>query len=397
MTSQATSKNVGIYVFESALPQTFNVSSNIQISAVTCLKDFRVFFQVPWTIYKDDKYWVPPFWKDFRDFFRVDNPFWNHAELQLFIAFKDNIPVGRIAAIVDYNLPKDNEKKVGYFGFFECIQDSVIASNLLNVAQNWLDSKDRDIICGPVNGRIDLGSGFLIKGFDSVPYLLGSHYPKYYNDFAKEFGMKKSKDLVSYHIDLTQPISQSVKETSERCKEKGVTIRPFNRFRFKKEMKMWFDMLLEIFSDHYGYTPSSYEEMKVTFGMKQLRWIINPRIFLFAEVDGETVGFRFSLPDFNLIFQKLDGEMGIIGFLKFLWHFRNINRGRFVVMGIKKKYRGLGIGTCMNYYTLLEMKKQGYTSTEYGWIDEDNIASQKAGEKIGGKLYKIYRVYEKKI
>ncbi|KYK26903.1 hypothetical protein AYK20_08505 [Thermoplasmatales archaeon SG8-52-1] len=66
-------------------------------------------------------------------------------------------------------------------------------------------------------------------------------------------------------------------------------------------------------------------------------------------------------------------------------------------MGIKKNYRGKGIGTCMNYYTLLEMKKRGYRCAEYGWIDEDNIASRKAGEKIGGKLYKIYRVYKKSL
>ena len=56
-----------------------------------------------------------------------------------------------------------------------------------------------------------MGSGFLIKGFDSIPYLLGSHTPNYYNDFVKEFGMKKSRDLVSYHIDLTQPIPSSTK------------------------------------------------------------------------------------------------------------------------------------------------------------------------------------------
>lgn len=66
-------------------------------------------------------------------------------------------------------------------------------------------------------------------------------------------------------------------------------------------------------------------------------------------------------------------------------------------MGIKKKYRGQGIGTCMNYHTLSEMKRRGYICAEYGWIDEGNVASRKAGEKIGGILYKTYRVYEKQI
>jgi hypothetical protein len=89
--------------------------------------------------------------------------------------------------------------------------------------------------------------------------------------------------------------------------------------------------------------------------------------------------------------------MGFFGAIRFQWYLRNVTRGRFIVMGVKKKYRGLGIGSCMNYYTLLEMKRRGYLSTEYGWIDEDNISSRKAGEKIGGKLYKVYRIYEKDI
>jgi len=103
------------------------------------------------------------------------------------------------------------------------------------------------------------------------------------------------------------------------------------------------------------------------------------------------------LDDYNQIFKNLNGKLGVIGSLKVLLNRRKINRGRFIIMGIKKKYRGRGIGTCMNYHTLVEMKKRGYVTAEYGWIVEDNIASCKAGEKIGGKLYKKYRVYEKKI
>jgi hypothetical protein len=383
------------YIFESKSSKTIPISPSIQISQVNNIQDFKIFFQIPWTIYNKNKYWVPPFWKDSKDFFRNRNPFWKHSECKLFIAFKDSKPVGRIATFIDRNLPIEIGKKVGYFGYFECNTDLKVALGLLKVAQDWLRTKGMDIIRGPINGRIDLGSGFLIKGFDTVPYLLGSHTPSYYNNFATEFGMKKARDLVSYHIDLTQPIPASVQDAAKHCREKNVKIRPFQRLHFKKEMKMWFALLHEIFSDHYGYTPASYEEMKITFGIKQLRWIIVPKLFLFAEIDGETVGFRFSLPDFNLIFQKLNGKMGFFGAIRFQWYLRNVTRGRFIVMGIKKKYRGIGIGSCMNYHTLLEMKRRGYLSTEYGWIDEDNISSRKAGEKIGGKLYKIYRIYEK--
>ena len=137
--------------------------------------------------------------------------------------------------------------------------------------------------------------------------------------------------------------------------------------------------------------------MEKTFGIKELRFVMNPRLFLFAELNGEAIGFRFSLPDFNPLLRTLKGKIGIRGVFHFISHLHCLERGRFIVMGIKKNHRGRGIGTTMNYYTLLEMKRKGYTTAEYGWIDETNTGSRKAGEKMGGTIYKIYRVFEKNI
>jgi hypothetical protein len=154
---------------------------------------------------------------------------------------------------------------------------------------------------------------------------------------------------------------------------------------------------MEEFSDHWGYSSVPREEVKTRYGLKDLKWIVDPSLFLIAEIDNEPIGFRWSLPDYNIIFKELKGKMGATGIFKIFYKRRHINRGRFIIMGIKKKFQGMGIGTCMNYYTLVEMKKRGYNNAEYGWIDETNIASRKAGENIGGKLSKIYRVYEKEL
>lgn len=386
-----------IFVFDSDNPQDYELSKNEKISLVCNKNDFKDFFKVHWNIYKDDKYWVPPFWNDTRNYFKRKNPFWDHSDVKIFVAYRNNVPIGRIGAIIDHNLPKENGKKIGYFGFFECINDTEIACNLLKIAEQTLDSWDINIMRGPINGRIDQYSGFLMKGFDSIPYLLGVYSPRYYLDLVSKYGLRKSKDLISYQIDLTKPIPKEVEEVTRSCEEKGIKIRPFNRLHFNRDLQIWFDLMLDVFSDHYGYTPSSYEELKWTFGIRQLRYIINPKLFLFAECEGETIGFRWSLPDFNPIFKKINSKFGLIGSLKFLWYSRNVQRGRFIVMGIKKEYRGRNIGTCFNYYTMLEMKRKGYISAEYGWIEEDNIASHRSGEKIGGLPYKKYRVYEKDI
>jgi hypothetical protein len=241
-----------------------------------------------------------------------------------------------------------------------------------------------------------MGVGFLIKGFDSIPYLMANYSLDYYNNFVIDFGMKKLKDLVSYNIDLNKKILDKEKNKAiNKCKNNGIKIRKYNRFKHRSEMKWWIDLLMKEFQDHWGYTSISNNEVKSRFGIKQLRWIVDPSLFLVAEKNNKPIGFRWSLPDYNIIFKELNGKFGALDFLLTLFNKKKIYRGRFIIMGIKKEYRGKGIGTCLNYHTIIEMKKRGYSNAEYGWIDEENIASRKAGEKIGGKLNKIYRVYEK--
>jgi hypothetical protein len=382
------------YVFSSTPSKIIQVSENIKIITVANLKELKIFYKVPWIIYRNNRYWVPPFWNELKNFFKTKNIFWKHSESCLFIAYKENSAIGRVGAIIDNSLANPNNKKIGFFGFFECTEDKKVAFELLKVAGEWLKSKKVTHMQGPVNARVDMGSGFLIKGFDSIPYLIGHLNPPYYNNFVKEFGMKNCRDLVSYHVDLHNDIPKKVKETSDNCLAKGIKIRKFKRWKSKKELDWFVDLLMEEFSDHWGYSSVPREEVKTRYGLKDLKWIVNPALFLIAEIDNEPIGFRWSLPDYNIIFKDFNGKMGAYGIFKIFSKRKHINRGRFIIMGIKKKYQGMGIGTCMNYFTLVEMKKLGYKNAEYGWIDETNIASRKAGEKIGGKLSKIYRVYE---
>lgn len=386
------------YIFENDKSESIQISTNKKINVVNNKKLLKDFYKVSWNVYKNDNYWVPPFWNEFSSFFNKKDLFWTHGKCKLFIAYNNNIPVGRISAIIDYEFNKSNNKNVGFFGFFECVNDSEIALKLLKETEKWLSEEKINLIIGPINGRVDMGAGFLIKGFNSIPYLLGHYSLDYYNNFVKEFGMKKSKDLVSYNIQLDKKIlKDSINDCVKKCEKIGVKIRKFNRLKYKKEMKWWIDLLMKEFSDHWGYTSIPYEEIKTRFGIKQLKWIVDPKLFLVAEKDNIPIGFRWSLPDYNILFKKFKGKFGPLELINSILNKRKINRGRFIIMGIKKDFRGQGIGTCLNYHTILEMIKRGYLEAEYGWIDEKNIPSRKAGEKIGGYINKIYRVYEKNI
>ena len=382
------------YVFSHEQSKTIKYYNDFKINIVSNERDLNIFYRFPWNIYRNDKYWVPPIWIEIKDFFSMKNPFWTHADARLFMAYKNHKVVGRIAAIVDNKFCETVGKKIGYFGFFECIQDFKCAEALLQSAQDWLISQKMTVMRGPIDGRIDVGCGFLYNGFDSLPSLLSSYSPKYYISFAEKFNMKKTRDQLVYYIDLTKPIPNNLKEKAQRCASSGIKIRKFNRLRTDHELKWWIDLFMQTFADHWGYVPVSVEEIRSRFGVRQLRWLVDPRLFLIAEYNGLPIAYLWSTPDYNQIFQKMNGRLGLYQLFQFLYLKNHINKGKLHFIGINKDFRHKNVGSYLNYEILVEMKKRGYIGAETV-IDEGNAVAHKTIDITGAKPYKKYRVFEK--
>ncbi|RLF59656.1 MAG: hypothetical protein DRN27_02050 [Thermoplasmata archaeon] len=373
------------------------LNDKIVVEAVTDSKGLNKFYQVPWMIYSNDKNWVPPLWAEFKDFFSSKNPFWKHADVQLFIATKNQKSIGRIAAIIDHLYCNSINEKTGFFGFFESIHNNTCANALLKSAEKWLISKEMTMMQGPINGRIDNGCGFQLSSFHSSPGLLSPYSPEYYLSFAKQYKMKKTRDQISYIIDLTKLLPKELKEKANQCEKSGVKIRRFNRLRTNKELNWWIDLFLETFKDHWGYVPVSGEEVRSRFGVKQLRWIVDPGLFLIAEKNDEPIAYIWSTPDYNQLFKKMNGKINSIQTINFLLKKNQIKKGILQFIGIKKGVRNQNIGSLLNYKILVEMKKRGYTVAEVGWIDEQNIVAHKTISYTGATVYKKFRVFEKNI
>jgi ribosomal protein S18 acetylase RimI-like enzyme len=330
-----------------------------------------------------------------KGFFKKRNPFWSHAECTLFIARKNNEVIGRIAAIIDSTYCETVREKIGFFGFFECIDDYDCAHALLTTAQEWLIEKQMNKMRGPIDGRVDVGCGFLSTGFESPSSLLSAYTPAYYMSFAERFGLRKIRDLLLYRIDLTKPLPKQLEEKARQSAASGIRIRPFNRLRTGKELTWWVDLFLETFSDHWGYVPVSAEEVKTRFGIKQLRWFVDSSLFLVAEFKGVPVAYLWSTPDYNQVFQKMHGRLGPVEILRFLWTKRKITSGKLHFIGIKKEFRNQNIGSYLNHAILVEMKNRGYAGAEVGWIDEQNTIAHTTIALTGATVYKKHCVFEK--
>ncbi len=385
------------YIIENTPEKITNHTKNITIETITTPKEIHQFYTFPFKIYKNNPHWVPPFWKEIKEFFRTTNPFWTHAQTTLFLAKQKNEIVGRIAGIIDHSYIKHEKQNIGFFGFFECIHNQAVAHALFTQTENWLQTQQMTKIRGPIDGRADIGCGFLTHGHNTPTSLLSTYSPPYYPDLAEQNHLIKIRDLISYKIDITIPLPQSLSETIHYFKNEAITIEPFPRLYTTHQLNQWISLFLETFQDHWGYTPVTPDEIKTRFGIKQLRYILDPDLFLIAKKHGKPIAYIWATPDYNQIIKNMNGKMGAKQGILYLQKNRYINKGKHHLIGIKKNYRNKDIGYHLTTLTLHKMQQRGYKSTEIGWIDEQNTNVHKIIQKINGQLHRIYRVYEKNL
>lgn len=372
----------------------------ITINQLRQRKDWHEFFHLPWYIYAKDPLWVPPLLYDLkRQLNETKNPFFLDAEVRYWIA-KDGGGkcVGRIAAIVNHQHNRYYRDKVGFFGYFECINDTTVANMLLSTASCWLMEKGMDTLRGPVNLSLTNETGLLIDGFERSPVLQMSYNPPYYRSLLEQFGCVKEHDLLAFYIDDAVHRNQAVMQRLERLsllvsQKEHIHYRYFDTGNFNKELEKIRLLFNGYMKDNWGFLPM--EESEIDFMATSLKPVLIPELAIFAEVNGEAVGFSLSLPDFNQVLKRMNGRLFPTGIFKYLLYKNKITDIRVLLMGITKPYRRKGIESMFYYKTITEGVKRHFTGAELSWLSEDNTILIRELERLGASLYKRYRVYGK--
>ncbi|MCK4357988.1 MAG: hypothetical protein KAW92_04470 [Candidatus Cloacimonetes bacterium] len=369
----------------------------LKIKKVETRKDWKNFVNLPYKIYKDNKYWVPPFKKEI--IFKLDDkqhPFWEHAKREVFLAETDSQTVGRIAAIIDYNYNQLWNEKMGAFGFFEVINDYEVVSALFDKAYSWLKENGMNNMRGPLSPSQNDECGFLLDGYDSSPVLMMPYNPSYYLEFTERYGFKKAKDLFAFYKAHDDKPSKQIEIMVKRLLQNPkISTRPLNMKNLEEDTKLIKELYNESWIKNWGFAPMTEKEFDLM--VKELKKIVDPDLIWFAFYKGKPAGIAITLPDYNIVFKKLKGKIGFIGLLKFLYYRKKITGSRALVFGFKKEYRRLGLPALLYYETEKAGIKHGYKWCELSWNLEDNVLINQFDEKVGGSLYKKYRIYEKVI
>lgn len=374
---------------------------NLTVVPVRSKSDLKKFIMLPWKIYKGNKCWVPPLIKDqFNALDRDKNPTLKKIDFELFLAFIDNKPAGRILAGIDNILNSKKGAKMGYFSLLECTDSYEVFKLLLDTAVSWLKNKDISVIKGPVSptgADGDEYKGLLIDCFDRPPVLMNSYNPPYYKDFLEKYGFEKDLDLFAYFLDAKEIFAKDPAKVIEYAKKKyNFRVDPIDLKNIEKEIKDLKHVLdLAIPDEWPDLIPPSLEEVEEM--ARKLLPVADPDVIIVARSGDQPVGFGIALPDYNQVLIHLNGRITPMAALKYLWYKRKINCARFFVMFVIPEFRKKGVSYAIYYQTFLNGTKKGYIYGEGSTIGETNLRMRNDIESFGGKRYKTYRIYRKEI
>lgn len=364
------------------------------IQEVKNKQDLMAFIRFPWKIYKGDRYWVPPLIKDQLLKFSPNHPFHSHSEMILFLVRRGEEIVGRIAGIIDHHYIEFHQEKIGFFGFFESIQDNEVAKALLSKVSNWLKGHGIRKMMGPFNPSTNDECGLLVEGFDASPCIMMPYNPPYYPSLLEGFGFKKAMDLYAYFLGKSFFIYDRLDRITERLKKKEpmLSVRPLNLRHLDEELKIIKEIYNQAWSKNWGFVPLT--EAEIDDLAKNLKPLVIPDLVLIAYWREEPVGFSVALPDYNEVLKHLNGKVGLLGTLKFLYYSRKIKTVRVMLLGVKQAFQKKGVEGLLYIESFKRGTQRGYLQSECSWILENNVLMQHGIEAMGGKRYKTYRIYE---
>ena len=333
---------------------------------------------------------------------RLQNPFYQHAEMESFVCYRGDLPVGRIAAIVDHLHNEHQQDEVGFFGFFETIDDQPVVKLLIETASQWLASHGCRAIRGPVNPSMKSDFGVLIEGHEFPPTIMMGHTLARYDRHLMEAGFSVAKSFYAFHFVFShqeigwrekfQELQQAQVKIANRYP--NLQLRAIDSSNYETTLREINELGNQVRSEGWGFVPLTPAELD--FMIKNLRQIIRFDMIHAAYWNDQLVGYIVNIPDVNWALKRTIGSWDWLRLIQLPFLIRRSPRTRVIALGVDAEFRSKGVA--MMLIKQLTDNYSAYDEWEFSWVQEDNLKSIRAIERaIPLHRYKTYRLYERKI
>lgn len=376
---------------------------SLEITPADTRQDLRRFVGFPYTLYDATRYpnWVAPLRVAVYDALdERKNPFYHQAHRGLFLAVRDGKVVGRIAAIENRAHNHFHGDRVGFWGFFECVDDQAVADALFGAASAWLVERGLEGMRGPMNPSTNYECGLLVEGFEHRPTFMTAWNPPYYADLCERAGLVKAKDLLGFWFDgaaTGYALPDFVARQAERALAGGrLTFRDLDPSRFDAEVAALWSIYNDAWDRNWGFVPMS--EGEFLHMAKDTKALLDPRFAFMAELEGKPVGFMLALPDYNQVLRRnRSGRLFPLGGPMLLWGKRRIRDMRVMALGVRTSARSRSILALFTHEIMRRGLLHGKNGAEASWLLEDNQLIVKPMRAMGAAERMRWRVYERPV
>ena len=379
-------------------PPTQNQDAAATCSILPCRSaaELRKFEQIPELLHGTDPAFTPPFPGSIVGLIGPKSVFLRkHGEITPLVAWRDGKPVGRIAAIVNRSHNDYNGDSVGFFGFFDFINDPSVARELAEAAAAILREKGLTVMRGPYNPSINDDCGVLTEGNDRPTFVSMPWNPSYYETVYKEAGLEVVRTLYAYDIPLhKEPPERVTKIVNWLMKRNNVSIRTIDMKNLRRELETIHRLYNQCLDRNWGFYPIALEDL--LHAADDLKAIADPSIIVFVCIDGREVGFTLALPNVNEVFHASRGRKGILRFLEMALRlkFQRIKTDRLTVLGVEPDYRDKGLSALL-FFESFRIAKAKYEISEVSWVEANNVEILEGAELMWGKRSRTYEIFEK--
>jgi hypothetical protein len=381
----------------SAAMQSENTQA-ITIQEVDSKKKLGIFIHLPDAIHENHANWVPPIYMDEWEFFNPKkNKSFQSCETIMLLAYRDGKAVGRIMGVIHLKYNALHNEKNARFSFFETWNDEEVANALLKAIENWGREKGMERLIGPLAFSDKDPQGFLIEGFDEPVVIASNCNFPYQVELLEKNSFTKEIDLVAYKIDIPHPTPEFYLRIQERAvrNNPGLRVLEFtSRQKVKPHIYDVLNLLNLTFSDIVGFTPFSVKEMD-DFANRYL-FLINPRFIKLVVNDKEQlVAFVIGMSHIGDGIRAAKGKLFPFGIFKIFAAARKSKQINLLLGGIDPAYRGKGLDVMMGVKMFESAHKLGKTTMDSHLELENNTKVRAEMEKVGGRVYKRFRIFSK--
>lgn len=308
--------------------------------------------------------------------------------------------VGRIAAIHNRLHNETHHDQVGFFGFFECINDFTVAARLFDAAGDWLRERGLQLMRGPMSFSTNDECGVLIEGFDTPNTIMMPHNPPYYLTLMETAGFTTAQDLIcleggSHQAPVTAP-ERTARAVDLILKRYGLRIRALDMKRFNQEVDLVKQLYNASWELNWGFVPMT--DAEIDHLAASFKPVVIPELVPIVErEDGTAIAFGLALPDLNEALRNNRNGSTVLGTIRILWHLwaRRFTRARILLLGVLPEWRGKGVDSALYHWIWTRAAERNIGWGEAGWLLADNVGIIQGLSKAGFTPYKTYRVLDR--